>query len=93
LEGGKYCHSARTFSTKNAKPSGEQLVDAVRSGNDPNDKKVKIRICGHDIWKHERRETMARASWLHSSIMAKDCSFQHAMCLCRNWNESPSMPG
>jgi hypothetical protein len=51
------------------------------------DKKVKVRICGKDIWNYASQSRMARDGWLQFSIMAKDCSFEDAIGLCRNWDE------
>ncbi|KAK4148517.1 hypothetical protein C8A00DRAFT_19662 [Chaetomidium leptoderma] len=69
------------------KPSQKQLLDAVSDDNGPENKKMKVRLCGRNIWNHASQGSMARAGWLHFSIMAKDCSFQEAIGLCRNWDE------
>lgn len=46
--------------------------------------KMKVRICGRGIWNYGSENAMARNGWLPCSIMAKDCSFEEAIALCRN---------
>jgi hypothetical protein len=48
---------------------------------------MKVTICGRSIWNYASQRSMARAGWLHFSIMAKDCTFEDAVALCRNWDE------
>ncbi|KAL2020814.1 hypothetical protein VTK56DRAFT_7907 [Thermocarpiscus australiensis] len=67
--------------------SSDELLDGTENGSEAKDKKMKVRICGRSIWNHASQRSMARAGWLHSSIMAKDCSFHDAIALCRNWDE------
>ncbi|KAG6360935.1 hypothetical protein INS49_012003 [Diaporthe citri] len=50
-------------------------------------KRMKITICGKTIWNHASELAMARDGWLQFSIMAKDCTFEEAVLLCRNWDE------
>lgn len=50
-------------------------------------KRMKITICGKTIWNHASEAAMARDGWLQFSIMAKDCTFEEAVLLCRNWDE------
>lgn len=50
-------------------------------------KRMKITICGKTIWNHASEAAMARDGWLQFSIMAKDCTFEEAVRLCRNWDE------
>ncbi|KAJ4302088.1 hypothetical protein N0V88_002224 [Collariella sp. IMI 366227] len=69
------------------KPIPKELQDAVKNGSEPADKKIKVRICGRSIWNHASQRSMARDGWLQFSIMAKDCSFEDAIGLCRNWDE------
>ncbi len=49
--------------------------------------KVKVTICGKTIWNHASQAAMARDGWLQFSIMAKNCSLNEAIHLCRNWDE------
>lgn len=53
----------------------------------PKDKRMKITVCGKTIWNHASEAAMARDGWLQFSVMAKDCSFEDAVSLCRNWDE------
>lgn len=50
-------------------------------------KRMKITICGKTIWNHASEAAMARDGWLQFSVMAKDCTFEEAVMLCRNWDE------
>lgn len=50
-------------------------------------KRMKITICGKAIWNHASELAMARDGWLQFSVMAKDCTFEEAVLLCRNWDE------
>jgi hypothetical protein len=72
---------------RESKPSPKELLDAVTNGGSPEDTRMKVRICGRPIWNYASQGSMARAGWLHFSVMAKDCSFQDAIDLCRNWDE------
>ncbi|KAL2126583.1 hypothetical protein VTI74DRAFT_652 [Chaetomium olivicolor] len=36
---------------------------------------MKVQICGRSVWNYAGQQRMARAGWLHFSIMAEDCSF------------------
>ncbi|KAK4095743.1 hypothetical protein N658DRAFT_511804 [Parathielavia hyrcaniae] len=69
--------------------SRKQLLDAVAIGGGATggERKMKVRICGRTVWNYASQKSMARAGWLHFSIMAKDCEFQDAISLCRNWDE------
>ncbi|KAK0637426.1 hypothetical protein B0T17DRAFT_588285 [Bombardia bombarda] len=49
--------------------------------------KMRVRICGRSIWNYTSQRSMARDGWLQFSVMAKDCSFDEAIGLCRNWDE------
>lgn len=53
----------------------------------PKGKRMKITICGKTIWNHASELAMARDGWLQFSVMAKDCTFEEAVHLCRNWDE------
>ncbi|KAK7707667.1 hypothetical protein SLS64_007187 [Diaporthe eres] len=53
----------------------------------PAGKRMKITICGKTIWNHASELAMARDGWLQFSVMAKDCTFEEAVLLCRNWDE------
>ncbi|KAI8626051.1 hypothetical protein F5Y19DRAFT_466640 [Xylariaceae sp. FL1651] len=50
-------------------------------------KKMKIRICGKDIWNYSNESSMSRDGWLQFPVLAKDCDLKHAVQLCRNWDE------
>ncbi|KAF5130914.1 hypothetical protein E5D57_007263 [Metarhizium anisopliae] len=50
-------------------------------------RKTKVTICGKSIWNHASEKAMSRDGWLQFSVMAKDCSFENAIQLCRNWAE------
>ncbi|KAI3395247.1 hypothetical protein diail_1600 [Diaporthe ilicicola] len=49
--------------------------------------RMQITICGKTIWNHASEAAMARDGWLQFSIIAKDCTFEEAVQLCRNWDE------
>ncbi|KAK4043839.1 hypothetical protein C8A01DRAFT_43217 [Parachaetomium inaequale] len=72
---------------RESKPSAKELLDAVANGGNPENTRMTVRICGRTIWNHASQGSMARAGWLHFSVMARDCSFQDAIGLCRNWDE------
>lgn len=57
------------------------------SGKNSKGKRMKITICGKTIWNHASEAAMARDGWLQFSVMAKDCTFEEAVLLCRNWDE------
>lgn len=57
------------------------------SGKKSRGKRMKITICGKTIWNHASEAAMARDGWLQFSVMAKDCTFEEAVLLCRNWDE------
>lgn len=57
------------------------------SGKEAKGKRMKITLCGKAIWNHASESAMARDGWLQFSIMAKDCTFNDAVSLCRNWDE------
>ncbi|KAK2616618.1 hypothetical protein QQS21_000441 [Conoideocrella luteorostrata] len=49
--------------------------------------KTKVTICGKTIWNHTSEKAMSRDGWLQFSVVAKDCSLEAAVQLCRNWKE------
>ncbi|KAL7625951.1 hypothetical protein AAE478_002720 [Parahypoxylon ruwenzoriense] len=49
--------------------------------------KMKVRICGKNIWNYSSEKSMSRDGWLQFSVLAKDCDLKHAVQLCRNWDE------
>lgn len=67
--------------------SSEKILEDIADEAECNDKKMKVRVCGRNIWNHSSQRSMARDGWLHFSIMAKDCQFPDAIELCRNWDE------
>jgi len=49
--------------------------------------RMKVQVCGKTIWNYASENAMTRDGWLQFSIMAKDCSLNEAIVLCRNWRE------
>ena len=49
--------------------------------------KMRIRICGRDIYDYRNEKAISRSGWLHFSILAKDSDLHKAIELCRNWDE------
>jgi len=58
-----------------------------KSPPEETNRKMKVQVCGRSIWNYASEKSMPRSGWLHFSIMAKDCHFEHALELCRNWDE------
>ena len=54
---------------------------------EPAQQRMKIRVCGRSIWNYASEDRLPRSGWLQFSIMAKDCSFDEAVGLCRNFDE------
>ena len=50
-------------------------------------KKMRVKVCGRDIWNYASESALSRRGWLHFSIIAKDCDLFQAMELCRSWDE------
>jgi hypothetical protein len=50
-------------------------------------RKMRVKVCGRDIWNYASQTAMNRKGWLHFSIIAKDCSLLDAVQLCRTWDE------
>jgi hypothetical protein len=70
--------------------TSKRLMAADLNGNSEKKstgKRMKITVCGKTIWNHASEVAMARDGWLQFSVMAKDCSFEEAVLLCRNWDE------
>lgn len=70
--------------------TSKKLMEAKLKGNaekKSTGKRMKITVCGKTIWNHASEIAMARDGWLQFSVMAKDCSFEEAVLLCRNWDE------
>lgn len=64
------------------------LADIYRKENKgPKPERMRVRICGRSIWNYASEQVMPRSGWLQFSIMAKDCYFEDAIWLCRNWDE------
>jgi hypothetical protein len=81
---GRRIFSTMTFGTSRG------LLEAKKQGHSEKKstgKRMKITVCGKTIWNHASEVAMAREGWLQFSIMAKDCSFEEAVLLCRNWDE------
>ncbi|KAK2803520.1 hypothetical protein FQN50_006955 [Emmonsiellopsis sp. PD_5] len=53
----------------------------------PDQRKVKVKLCGRRIYHYPSSKSMSRGGWLHFSIIAKDCSFFRALELCKSWEE------
>lgn len=49
--------------------------------------RMKVQICGKTIWNYASENAMSRDGWLQFSIIAKDCSLEEAIHLCRHWEE------
>ncbi|KAK3935401.1 hypothetical protein QBC46DRAFT_422732 [Diplogelasinospora grovesii] len=75
------------LSSSSRKIMGERqdMVEEIEA--EPKSKRMKVRVCGKNIWNHTSERSMARDGWLQFSILAKDCSFKDAIALCRNWDE------
>ena len=50
-------------------------------------RKIRVRICGKDIYNYRSEKAISRGGWLHFSIIAKDSDLHKAIELCRNWDE------
>lgn len=50
-------------------------------------RKIRVRICGKDIYNYRSEKAISRGGWLHFSILAKDSDLHKAIELCRNWDE------
>lgn len=61
--------------------------DESNAAAEETNRRMKVRVCGRSIWNYASEKSMPRSGWLHFSIMAKDCQFEHALELCRNWDE------
>lgn len=67
--------------------SSDEILEDIADDEECNDKKMEVCVCERNIWNHSSQRSMARDSWLHFSIMAKDRQFPDAIELCRNWDE------
>jgi len=72
-------------------PESEQngLVDFGNTSgeNTFTQKRVKIRVCGRDMYNYRSEQALNRSGWFHFSIIAKDSNLADAVALCRNWDE------
>lgn len=50
-------------------------------------KKIKVRVCGRQIFYYPSDKAMARDGWLQFSIISKDSSMFDAISLCKSWEE------
>ena len=50
-------------------------------------RKIRIKVCGKDIYNYRSEKAISRGGWLHFSILAKDSDLHQAVELCRNWEE------
>ncbi|UKZ52655.1 hypothetical protein TrVGV298_006436 [Trichoderma virens] len=64
-----------------------ELVGQPRQEATSSTQRSRVTICGKKVWNHASEKAMSRDGWLQFSIIAKDCSFKHAIQLCRNWAE------
>ncbi|KAK2771436.1 hypothetical protein FQN52_000501 [Onygenales sp. PD_12] len=53
----------------------------------PDQRKIRVKLCGRRIYHYPSSKSMSRGGWLHFSIIAKDCSFFRALELCKSWEE------
>ncbi|KAG9189328.1 hypothetical protein G6011_06196 [Alternaria panax] len=72
-------------------PESEQngLVDFGNASgeNELAQKRIKIRVCGRDMYNYRSEQALNRSGWFHFSIIAKDSNLADAIALCRNWDE------
>jgi len=68
---------------------GTTIVDfgQIDDNSQHTEKKIRVKVCGRDIWNHANESALSRRGWLHFCIIAKDCDLFQAMELCRNWDE------
>jgi len=75
---------------------GQTFVDfgTIEDGSCKN-KNIRVKVCGKTIWNYPSDKVVARAGWLHYSVIAKGSKLFDAIELCRNWvsicNCSPFM--
>ena len=50
-------------------------------------RKMRVTICGKEIYNYRSEKAVSRGGWLHFSILAKDSDLNKAIELCRNWDE------
>ena len=50
-------------------------------------KRIRVRVCGRQIYYYPSDKAMTRGGWLQFSVIAKDSSLYDAMALCRSWEE------
>jgi hypothetical protein len=55
--------------------------------NEFTQKRIKIRVCGRDMYNYRSEQALNRSGWFHFSIIAKDSNLADAVALCRNWDE------
>ncbi|KAI8960401.1 hypothetical protein F5Y11DRAFT_349536 [Daldinia sp. FL1419] len=75
-------HRKKMVGNKNEFPEYEKSLKKARQQG-----KMKVRICGKNIWNYSSEKSMSRNGWLQFSVMSKDCDLKHAVQLCRNWDE------
>ena len=49
--------------------------------------KMRVKVCGKEIYNYRSERAISRSGWLHFSILAKDSGLHEAIKLCRNWQE------
>ncbi|KAF1830577.1 hypothetical protein BDW02DRAFT_558680 [Decorospora gaudefroyi] len=59
----------------------------VTNESDYFQKRMKIRVCGRDMYNYRSEKALSRSGWFHFSLIAKDSDLFDAVALCRNWNE------
>ena len=65
---------------------GQTFVDfgVIEDGTFKN-KNIRVKACGKTIWNYPSDKAIARAGWLHYSIIAKGSKLFDAIELCHNW--------
>ncbi|KAF2657234.1 hypothetical protein K491DRAFT_777340 [Lophiostoma macrostomum CBS 122681] len=59
----------------------------VTDESDYRRKKMRIKICGRNMYNYPSEKALNRGGWYRFSIIAKDSDLYDAIQLCRNWNE------
>ncbi|KAK8177488.1 hypothetical protein IWX90DRAFT_447605 [Phyllosticta citrichinensis] len=50
-------------------------------------RKIRVKVCGKWIYNYPSNKAMTRRGWMQFSIIAKDCSLEDAIHLCKSWDE------
>jgi hypothetical protein len=68
-------------------PTGVLDFPNATNESDYKRKKMRIKICGRNMYNYPSEKALNRGGWYHFSIIAKDSDLHDAIELCRNWNE------